>query len=245
MINNPAQERIDEHLDTADADPDRAALITALQTVAAARGFTIHIEPRAIDIENTPCPTAHASLSWIGRPVTDEVLTDLISFFQNADDLEELMNIYATDLFKFLSGDMIGESTVTLTITHVTEERMNSGNGGEQVKPCLHFKERNKLMVLNKTNASLIAREIGPDTDTWRGCRITLNAPVINAFGRQSRTIRITHVEPPAATGKGTARVVQSEPAPVHTAAPVAIADGLFGDDAGDGQTVSNGAYSD
>jgi hypothetical protein len=92
---------------------------------------------------------------------------------------------------------MIGQSTVTLTITNVTFERMNSGKGGEQTKPCLHFQERDKMMVLNKTNATAIAKEAGPETNDWPGWKVTLNAPMIDAFGKQTRSIRIVRVQPP------------------------------------------------
>ena len=107
------------------------------------------------------------------------------------------MNIYSTDLFKYLAGDMIGQNQVTLTIVSVSIEDMNSGKGGSQSKPCLHFKERDKMMVLNKTNATALAKELGPETDRWKGARITLEAPMIDAFGKQTRTLRITKVEPP------------------------------------------------
>ena len=197
-LHDPARERTEAHLDTIDWH----GLAAELATVAADRGFTVQVEPRLIHIENEPCATAYAALSDIGKPVTLEVLGDLIKFFRNAIDLEELMNIYSTDLFKYLAGDMIGQNTVTLTISGVTLEKMNSGKGGEQVKPCLHFTERDKMMVLNKTNAAAIAKELGGETDRWVGAKITVNAPMIEAFGRQSRSIRVIKVEPPQVVDK-------------------------------------------
>jgi hypothetical protein len=128
-------------------------------------------------------------------PVTDEVLTDLIAYFENAEDV---MNIYSTDLFQYMAGDMIGQSTITLTIANVTMENMNSGKGGAQSKPCLRFKERDKLMVLNKTNAKTLAAALGPETENWKGARVTIAAPIVDAFGKSARSLRITDVQPPA-----------------------------------------------
>lgn len=195
-------------------------LTAVLISTAAGRGFTVKVAPRLIRIESAPSSTSAAALSDIGRQVTVEILTDLIAFFQNTNDPEELMNIYSTDLFKYLAGDMIGQSTISLTISDVTEEKMNSGRGGEQRKPCLHFKERNKLMVLNKTNAAAIAKELGPETANWVGARITLSAPMIEAFGRQSRSIRVESIEPPH---------VAAKPRPGGKEKP-SVADGLFGE---------------
>ena len=128
-------------------------------------------------------------------PVTDEILTDLITYFENVEDV---MNIYSTDLFQYMAGDMIGQSTITLTIANVTMENMNSGKGGAQSKPCLRFKERDKLMVLNKTNAKTLAAILGPETDNWKGARVTIAAPIIDAFGKSARSLRVTDVQPPA-----------------------------------------------
>ncbi len=127
-------------------------------------------------------------------PVTDEVLSDLIAYFENVEDV---MNIYSTDLFQYMAGDMIGQSTITLTIANVTMENMNSGKGGAQSKPCLRFKERDKLMVLNKTNAKTLAAILGPETDNWKGARVTIAAPIIDAFGKSARSLRVVDVQPP------------------------------------------------
>ena len=197
-------------------------LADILKTVAAERGYTVTVEPDAINIESDPSSTSHAVVTEIGRAVTTEVLIDLITFFHNTTNPEELMNIYSTDLFKYLAGDMIGQSTITLTITSVTLEAMNSGKGGQQTKPCLHFKEREKMMVLNKTNAAAIAKELGPETENWVGGRVTLSAPMIEAFGKQSRSIRVTRVEPPQVAAKPRTANSPAEASP--------IADSLFGE---------------
>mgnify|MGYP003619478664 FL=1 len=189
----------------------------------AARRFHMTFTPDALGLKYVWQPHEEYDRygGWTGV-VTDEVLTDLTEWFNNkAEDApveETIMNIYGTELFKYLAGDMIGDKTIALTIGNVTEERMNSGKGGEQIKPCLHFRERNKLMVLNKTNAKFIAGFLGPETSDWIGARVSIEAPVGDAFGKRARILRIVHVEPaprpaqqqrPAANGNGAA--VQTE----------------------------------
>ncbi len=148
-------------------------------------------------------------------PVTDEVLTDLIAYFENVEDV---MNIYSTDLFTYLSGDMIGKGQIILTIAGFTQEDVNNGRGGKQVKQMLSFKERDKKMILNKTNANVLIGNLGPETDNWIGARIAIGAPIIDAFGKSQRSPRITNVEPPAQIPakprNGTA--TQQPPAPTY-----------------------------
>jgi hypothetical protein len=155
-------------------------------------------------------------------PVTDEVLTDLIAYFENVEDV---MNIYSTDLFTYMAGDMIGQSQIVLTIADVTMENMNSGKGGAQTKPCLRFKERSKLMVLNKTNAKALAAVLGPETENWKGARVTIAAPVVDAFGKSARSLRVIEVQPPAqipAKPRG-GNAQQGQPAPTYAdGSPVA-----------------------
>ena len=206
MSYNVSDQRIDAYLAAVDDALDTAdlyELIDILIETAARRGFRVRADERTLVIENDMTSSSSMTLIYTGRPVvTPEAVADMIAFFANTETPEELMNIYSTDLFKYLAGDMIGQNTVTLTIAAVSLEKMNSGKGGEQVKPCLHFQERDKMMVLNKTNAALIAKELGGETDRWAGARVTLNAPMIEAFGRQSRSIRVIRVDPPDVPNK-------------------------------------------
>ncbi len=161
-------------------------------------------------------------------PVTDEVLTDLIAYFENVEDV---MNIYSTDLFTYMAGDMIGQSNIVLTIADVTMENMNSGKGGAQTKPCLRFKERSKLMVLNKTNAKTLAAVLGPETENWKGARVTIAAPIMDAFGKSQRSLRITDVQPEKITAAKprSATTTQQPPAPTYADGSAVAASAIDG----------------
>lgn len=152
---------------------------------------------------------------WVALPATglnQEHLTDLTSLVQNFEELD--MNIFSTDLFKYIQGDMIGDSQVRLTIAQVTMETISSGGrGGTQTKPCLHFREKDKTLILNKTNALTIAERLGPETDRWAGAVVTLSAPIIDAFGKSKRAVRVIGVEP-AASVNGSKPRPAADPAP-------------------------------
>jgi hypothetical protein len=116
-----------------------------------------------------------------------------------------------------MAGDMIGQSQIVLTIADVTMEKMTGGKDGPN-KPCLRFRERSKLMVLNKTNAKTLAAILGPETDNWKGARVTIAAPVVDAFGKAVRSLRVIDVQPPAqipAKPRG-GNAQQQQPAPAY-----------------------------
>lgn len=140
-------------------------------------------------------------------PFTDEMLEDFALVLESIDrgDCDDMndINIYATDLFMYIEGGMIGDKEVTLTITDITLETMRSNERGQQSKPCLHFAEKQKMLVLNKTNVKVIADVLGPQTGAWAGAKVTLVAPWIDAFGKRTRAVRIARVVPPPAASAG------------------------------------------
>ena len=195
-------------------DPRVQARVHDLAAAATPHGITVYTEAIPVYPDRQRLhigverPDFWRPLYWTDE-LTDEHLTDLIAYFSNRPvDLEDSVNIYSTDLFTYLAGDMIGQATIALTISGVTLESMNSGKGGAQTKPCLHFKERNKLMVLNKTNAKTIAAILGPETENWVGARVTIGTAMVDAFGKTTRSLRIVDVQPE--------KIVAAKPRPAN-----------------------------
>ena len=58
-------------------------------------------------------------------------------------------------------------------------------------KAAITFKGREKGMVLNKTNAAIIAKEFGPDTDAWAGKGIVIYPTTTDFGGEQVDCIRV------------------------------------------------------
>ena len=63
---------------------------------------------------------------------------------------------------------------VTMTIASVKRDDLMMKGGKSETKPVLTFRERPKKLVLNKTNASIIADLYGTEATAWVGKRITL-----------------------------------------------------------------------
>lgn len=109
---------------------------------------------------------------------------------------------------QYLAAHELQGKDVTLTICDLGTESMKSDKGEEE-KWCLYFKEMeernrrdkkkiNKRLVLNVTNANVIAGLYGNETKEWVGKRITLYATQCQAFGKTADCIRIRDRKPKA-----------------------------------------------
>jgi len=96
-----------------------------------------------------------------------------------------------------------------LTIRRLVVEELKTDRGSER-KPILYFEEtkakaekagspeKEKRLVLNKTNAMTIAKIHGNEVDGWRGKRITIFATQAQSFGKTVDCIRVRDTEPAA-----------------------------------------------
>ena len=96
------------------------------------------------------------------------------------------MNINAAFPGSYLkAGDLQGRR-VTVTMAHVAIEEL----GGEH-KPVLYFEGKERGLVLNKTNANIIAELHGPETDDWAGRKITIYPARVEFQGKIVDAIRV------------------------------------------------------
>lgn len=124
------------------------------------------------------------------------------------------------------AADLQGKD-VTLTIRRVDVEELQMRDGSKQKKPVARFEEtkaradkerqpdKEKRLVLNRTNAMTIAAMHGYEVDNWTGKRVTLFPQSVSAFGKTTDAIRIRPTVP-ASTPTPTAASNQ----PSHTTAP-------------------------
>lgn len=103
------------------------------------------------------------------------------------------MNLHTLYPSKYLKHEDFPEDT-TLTICKV--EMISfvdpAGENPPEKKPGVFFKEEEKILVLNKTNATSIAEVTGSDdTDGWVGKRITLTVQDVSSFGKTVPAIRV------------------------------------------------------
>lgn len=114
---------------------------------------------------------------------------------------------------KFLSAPDLKGRRVTVTIAGVA--MMEVGDDDEGHKPVVKFKGAEKGMVLNKTNASMIA-EIAKttETDEWVGVRIVIYPTKTDYAGKRVDCVRVDY---PETAGAPTPAVAAPPPA----AAPI------------------------
>ena len=84
----------------------------------------------------------------------------------------------------------------TVTIKEVKQEIVKNQNGSEECT-IAYFDEDVKPLILNKTNAEMIAKVWGtPFIEDWKGLKITLKVKKINAFGEMVDAVRVSNTRP-------------------------------------------------
>lgn len=117
---------------------------------------------------------------------------------------------------KFLKKENC-EPPILVTIRGVHQENVAMQGAPEDLKWCVAFDEEDKPMVLNSTNAQLIAKIIGSEeTDDWTGHKVVLyNDPSVSYGGKVMGGIRVRAPKQPRPAA-------QPAPKPVATPAKTA-----------------------
>lgn len=109
----------------------------------------------------------------------------------------------------YLGAPDLHGKDAALTMRRIVVEGLKTERG-EEKKPVLYFEEtkakaekagtpdKEKRLVLNKTNALMIASMHGHEVDNWKGKRITLYATKASAFGKTVDCIRVRETAPDA-----------------------------------------------
>jgi hypothetical protein len=80
------------------------------------------------------------------------------------------------------AGDLPPGKEIPVTIASIEEHEFDDKENGKVKKLILKFQGKEKGLVLNKTNATVIASACGPDTDGWIGKKIYIYATKVQ-FG--------------------------------------------------------------
>lgn len=102
------------------------------------------------------------------------------------------MHVSSLKESRFLKRSDVGSGTL-MTIRKLTQENVAKEGVEPEMKWCLHFDESDKPLVLNSTNAQLIAVITQEeDTDNWTDHKIVLyDDPSISFGGKLVGGIRI------------------------------------------------------
>lgn len=106
------------------------------------------------------------------------------------------MDIFKTDIFKTITGDMLTGQNVQMVIRSCEVEKITGPNGTIE-KPVLYFEKSKRPLVLNVTNSKKLAKALGRETKAWPGAKVELYAEEISAFGEKTNTVRLKVVEKP------------------------------------------------
>lgn len=96
------------------------------------------------------------------------------------------MNINDVFPSKYLKASDLQGKAVKVVIDRVVVEKM-----GEDNKPVVYFKGKEKGMALNKTNAQMIAAHYSPETAGWAGKEIKLYAGKVNFNGQMVDSLKV------------------------------------------------------
>ncbi len=103
------------------------------------------------------------------------------------------MNINEVFPSKYLKASDLQGKKITVTISHVEMDDIGDGT-----KPVLYFAGKDKGLVLNKTNAAVIAHQHSPETDGWKGKEIKLYSAPVSFKGQMVDGLRVETVVPEA-----------------------------------------------
>lgn len=117
------------------------------------------------------------------------------------------MNINQLSESKYLKKEDV-QPAITVTISGLENVNLARDNEPPEMKWIVRFSEAVKPMVLNSTNAQLIAHVTGSEeTDDWTGKKITLyNDPSVSFGGKLTGGIRVN------------TQVQQAQPVPAEDA---------------------------
>jgi hypothetical protein len=86
---------------------------------------------------------------------------------------------------KYLKAADLAGRPITVIMAQVETETI-----GDDDRPVLYFKGKNKGLVLNKTNAGKISDAYGDDTDDWFGRAIEIYPTEVDFQGKTVEAIR-------------------------------------------------------
>lgn len=110
----------------------------------------------------------------------------------------------------YLKAEDIGSTRVTGTITEIGPEPFRQPGKGDQLKLVMRTDAHRKLIVVNKTNATILLCAFGDDWQLWAGRRVEIYTEprLVNGSIKPGLALRpVTEPQnPPAAAAEGGAK---------------------------------------
>ena len=116
------------------------------------------------------------------------------------------MNVNQVYTGNFLKAADLGNTRAKVTISKVTLEEMDD----KTHKLCIHFIGKQLGLLLNKTNAFIIAQAFGDESDSWKGQSIEIYSHQVMFQGKPVQGIAVQASAPQMATQAAQAPLQQS-----------------------------------
>jgi hypothetical protein len=92
---------------------------------------------------------------------------------------------------KYIAAADLNNQNVRVTISRVEIEKI-----GDDTKPVIYFKGKQKGLVCNKTNSKTIAQIYGDETDDWAGGELILFPIMTDYQGKPVEAVRVRAPQP-------------------------------------------------
>lgn len=113
------------------------------------------------------------------------------------------MNINDAYFSRWLKADNLTDGPVIATITQFEMVTLKTEEG-EEKRPALFFEETAQGLILNRTNASMVAAVLkSPHTEQWLGKQIGLRSEMVPFKGKAVPAIRVFDPAPAHVGGFG------------------------------------------
>lgn len=120
------------------------------------------------------------------------------------------MNINDAFPSNYLKASDLGDIQPEVVIDRIEIEPVGRD---KEMKPVVFFRNKQKGLILNKTNSKKIAEIAGsPETEDWPGVKVKLYATETEFGGETVECIRIKSAKPQATRPKPVTPAVEREP---------------------------------
>jgi hypothetical protein len=89
------------------------------------------------------------------------------------------------------AGDLRGKKVTVVIESIEPREELTMQGGRKDFKPVIYLVDKDKGIILNKTNARAIAKVYGPEVMSWIGKAIVIHSARVEARGEMVDAIRV------------------------------------------------------
>ena len=98
---------------------------------------------------------------------------------------------------RYLSGDDLDGEVIVTIDRIVMESFRDPRTRQESRKPVMYFQRAKRGLIINRTNWRTVADLYGDESDNWVGKRIALVSMMVDAYGKQTKAVRVRPTSPP------------------------------------------------